>query len=333
MHRNNITLKELSKKLGLAISTISKALNDSHEISDATKKRIKQVAKQYNYQPNKMARNLKLGKTNTISVVIPSIQNYFFSQVLIGIESIIAPSAYNIIISITSESLQKEAQVFTTLSSSVVDGFIVAVAEETQTTQKFHHFKAALTNNKPIIMFDRVLKSIPCDKVVVNDFESVFNATKHLITKGKNTIALVSTINNLSVGKSRTKGYYKAINTTFHKPIIVTAPKNKIKKTVKKLLSNKTVDAIIAIDEEASLASLKIAKKRNLQIPKQLSIIGYASKTMAKNLCPKLTTINQHGFTIGQDCALLLLDRLKHNDKPMVKKIINATLNIRETCL
>ncbi len=333
MSRNNITLKELAKKLSVSVSTISKALNDSHEISDATKKRIKIVAKQHNYQPNKIALNLKFGKTNTISVVIPSIQNYFFSQVLIGIENVIAKSPYNIIVSITSESFKKETQIVKTLSNGVVDGFIIAVAEETQTTQKFHHFESALANNKPVVMFDRVVKSIDCDKVVVDDFESVFNATKHLINTGKKSIALVSTIPNLSVGKSRTNGYSKALIDASFTPLIIENSKNTIKDTVEKLFLTKSIDAIIAIDEESSLAALKIAKKRNLQIPKQLTIIGYASKKMAENLCPELTTIYQHGFLIGQSCAKMLLERLKNKHKPIHKKIINSTLNIRETCL
>lgn len=333
MSRNNITLKDLAKKLNVSVSTISKALNDSHEISDATKKRIQKVAKKNNYQPNKIALNLKFGKTNIISVIIPSIQNYFFSQVLIGIESIIAKSPYNIIVSISSESSKIETQIVKTLSNGVVDGFIIAVAEETQTTQKFGHFKSALANNKPLVMFDRVVKSIDCDKVVVDDFESVFDATKHLIDIGKKSIALVATIHNLSVGKSRTNGYIKALKEMSFVPLIIENTKNKIYESVENLLLTKKIDAIIAIDEESSLASLKIVKKLNFKIPKQLAIIGYASKTMAANLSPELTTIHQHGFLIGQSCAEMLLKRLKNNHEPMDKKIINSTLNIRETCL
>ena len=101
MSQNNITLKELAKILDVSISTISKALNDSHEISEATKTKIKELAKLHNYQPNKLAINLKSGKTKTIAVLIPSIQNYFFAKVLLGIESVVAKSPYNIIIGIT----------------------------------------------------------------------------------------------------------------------------------------------------------------------------------------------------------------------------------------
>ena len=100
--KKNITIKELSKILEVSISTVSKALNDSYEISDSTKERIKAAAKLYNYKPNKLAVNLKSGKTNTIGVVLPSIKNFFMSRVLRGIDSVIAKSQYNIIISITN---------------------------------------------------------------------------------------------------------------------------------------------------------------------------------------------------------------------------------------
>ena len=163
MSQNNITLKELAKILDVSISTISKALNDSHEISEATKTKIKELAKLHNYQPNKLAINLKSGKTKTIAVLIPSIQNYFFAKVLLGIESVVAKSPYNIIIGITNESYEDEKENLQKLSNGIVDGFILSVAEETQIKQEFNHFK---NTSKPIVMFDRVIKTIESDKVL-----------------------------------------------------------------------------------------------------------------------------------------------------------------------
>ena len=151
---SNITLKGLSKILNLSISTISKSLNDSSEISQITKDRVKEVAKLYNYQPNRVAVNLKSGKTKTIGVVLPSIQNYFFNNVINGIEQTIENTGYNILISITNESHKKEKQHLNSLANGLVDGFIISVAEETQQLKDVEHYKNALALKKPIIMFD-----------------------------------------------------------------------------------------------------------------------------------------------------------------------------------
>ena len=160
MPGSNITLKQLSSILGVSISTISKALNDSHEISDSTKKRIVELAKLHNYQPNKIAVGLKSGKTNTIAVVIPSVQNSFFARALYGIESMISDTNFNIIVCLTKESYAKEVETFNMLSNGVVDGFIVAVCEETQNLQNYDHFNNVMDNGKTVVMFDRVILSL-----------------------------------------------------------------------------------------------------------------------------------------------------------------------------
>ena len=208
----NITLKELASILNVSVSTISKALNDSHEISETTKKRIKELAKLHNYQPNRIALGLKSGKTNTIGVIIPSVQNPFFARVLFGIEKVIAQSSYNIIICITNESLEKEVNNINMLSNGVVDGFIVAVSEETQTKQEFSHFNSVLANNKPIVMFDRVIDSVNCDKVINNDYEAVYDATTKMLNSGRKNLVLVSTVQNITVGEKRSQGFIDAMN-------------------------------------------------------------------------------------------------------------------------
>ena len=333
MPKNNITLKELSSILGVSISTISKALNDSHEISEATKKRIKELAKLHNYQPNKIALGLKSGKTNTIAVVIPSVQNAFFARVLFGIEQVIAESNYNIIICITNESLDKEVENLRMLSNGVVDGFIIAVAEETQTSQNFSHFKEVLGRGKPIVMFDRVVESINCDKVMVDDFNAVFNATNHLIKSGKKKIVILSTINNLSVGKLRVKGYLAALNNAegVGEPLIVEGVRETIDEKAKDVIQNHKVDAFIALDDFSSFAALKMAKLNGKQIPQEIAIIGYISERMANNVTPGLTTINQHATRLGKTTAKMMLDKLTSKSETIEHTVINSTLTLRAT--
>jgi LacI family transcriptional regulator len=327
--KKNITIKELSKILEVSISTVSKALNDSYEISDSTKERIKAAAKTYNYKPNKLAVNLKSGKTNTIGVVLPSIKNFFMSRVLRGIDSVIAKSNYNIIISITNESFDKEVQSVQTLSNGLVDAIIIAVSEETQIKKDFSHL-SNLVGDIPLLMVDRIVNSINCDKVLVDDYNAIFNAVNELIFEGKKSIALVSSINNLNVGKLRTKGYLAAIQNK-QEPMIIDGQEGFIESELSKLIESNKIDAIMALDQESSLAAFRIGKVKKVLNNKEVSIIGYASRVISEHLTPKLTTIDQHGKKVGITSARLLLKRLDSSESEPESIIVNSTVQKRFT--
>ena len=327
--KKNITIKELSKILEVSISTVSKALNDSYEISDSTKERIKTAAKTYNYKPNKLAVNLKSGKTNTIGVVLPSIKNFFMSRVLRGIDSVIAKSNYNIIISITNESFDKEVQSVQTLSNGLVDAIIIAVSEETQIKKDFSHL-SNLVGDIPLLMVDRIVNSINCDKVLVDDYNAIFNAVNELIFEGKKSIALVSSINNLNVGKLRTKGYLAAIQNK-QEPIVIEGQEGYIESELSKLIEFNKIDAIMALDQESSLAAFRIGKVKKVLNNKEVSIIGYASRVISEHLTPKLTTIDQHGKKVGITSARLLLKRLDSSESEPESIIVNSTIQKRFT--
>ena len=331
MAGSNITLKQLSSILGVSISTISKALNDSHEISDATKNRIVELAKLHNYQPNKIAVGLKSGKTNTIAVVIPSVQNSFFARALYGIESLISDTKFNIIVCLTKESHAKEVETFNMLSNGVVDGFIVAVSEETQALENYDHFTNVLENGKSIVMFDRVIESVNCGKVTTNDFTALSEATQKLIGSKRKHIVLVSTIHKLNVGQQRSEGYIKAMATAGLSPVILETDEFLAGNVIVDYLKNNPVDAIIALDTDASLAALKAVKISGKQIPSDVAVIGYASERMAHNLTPELTTINQHSYTIGNAAATMMVEALRTKSKDTKEVVVSSTLSVRDS--
>lgn len=335
MPNPKLNISEIAKLLGVSKSTVSKALNNSHEISDETKNKVQQFALKHNYKPNKLAVNLKTGTTKTIGVIIPSIQNNFFAKVLKGIEFVITAADYNIITTFSNESYNKEVSSLELLSSGVVDGFILAIAEETQINQKFNHFIETLQQDKPIVMFDRVTKDLICDQVIVDDFEAAFQATKHLASINCKTIALVSTIDYLSVGKQRKEGYKKASIELFgkcDKNLIITANINNIDVKIMHLLKNKSIDGILALDEDAVLAAYKASKFNDYNLTNNLAVIGYTSEKMASYLTPTLTTLNQHGERIGRNAAQLLLDKLKNKaNLSFQRNLIVTTLVERDS--
>jgi len=210
------------------------------------------------------------------------------------------------------------------------------VAEETQVNKRFEHFKLAKDYGRQIVMFDRIVNDISCDKVIDDDYEAVYNVTKHLINTSRKDIALVSTIGNLSVGKSRKKGYIDAILNEYgfvNKSLIIESTVDTIKISIEKLFFNNKIDAIIALDEEASLISLEKTKSKGFIIPKQLALIGYIGEKIASNLSPLFSTINQHGVEIGKTTARILIDKLNTNSKEIKDVIIKSTFNLRGTAI
>ncbi|AUC15143.1 hypothetical protein BTO06_08330 [Tenacibaculum sp. SZ-18] len=327
--KKSITLKELAKLLKVSVSTVSKALNDSHEISESTKRKVEEAAKLHNYKPNRAALNLKSGKTNTIGVVLPSIKNFFLSRALRGIESVVANTNYNIVISITNESHEKEVKSIETLTNGMVDGIIISVSEETQVIQDFSHLYD-IPEDIHVVMFDRVENTINSDKVLVDDYDAILKAVRDLKFKGRNKIVLASTIGKLSVGQQRTKGYTDSIIDK-HEPIIIEGPEDFIEVKLNKLLKEGDIDAIIALDEESSLAAFRAGKKNDLLDNGKLFIIGYAGKTLSEHLSPSLTTVDQHGKKVGRTAAKLLLERFKRPNKVIEQKVVDSTLRERET--
>ncbi|UFH47549.1 LacI family transcriptional regulator [Flavobacterium galactosidilyticum] len=332
------TLKQIAKELNVSVSTVSKALNDSPEISELTKVKIKEYAKLKNYKPNVIGLNLKNRKTKTIGVIIPNILNSFFAKVFSGIEKVADEKGYNVIMCISNESLKKEMHTLEMLSNGTIDGFIVSVSEEAQKKHQYDHFSTIINDGTPIVMFDRIAEDIDCDKVIVDDFDSALDSTQHLINLGCKNIALLSSIDNLSVGKLRAEGYLKALEVNKiaikNDIILRTDSEDDLNEKIENFNDDNTIDGIFALDETDSVAALKFGLKKGYKIPEELSIIGFADGILAsRRLSPRLTTVSQHGIEIGEVAAKLLIDRLESKEEhiPYETKVIKTKLKERES--
>lgn len=316
--KEKATLKQIARELGVSVSTVSKALNDSSEISELTKIKIQEFAKLKNYKPNITALNLKNRSTKTIGVIIPNILNPFFAKVFSGIEKVADQKGYHVITCISNESLAKEVHTMQMLSNGTIDGFILSVSEESQKNNEFKHFTEIINDGTPIVMFDRVTDEINCDKVVVDDFESAVRATQHLVDIGCKNIALFSAIDNLSVGKLRAEGFLEALQNnliTADENMIILTDNNSDFDTKATLFFGKNkVDGIFALDEHSSTAAIKLGLRSGYKIPENLSIIGFADGVWSRRLTPSLSTVSQHGPEIGEAAAKMLIAKLENKD-------------------
>ncbi len=339
-----INIKIIASDLGVSPSTVSKALKDSHEISKRTKDRIKAYAKLHNYRPNSLAMSLRNQKTNVIGIIIPEIVHHFFSRVLYGIENYAFKHNYTIMICLSKDSLDKEIKNIETLTNGNVDGLLVSVAKETLEKKELSHFNQLIDRDFPMVFLDRVPNNLEIDKVIIDDVAGGYKAVEHLIEKGCKRIAILTTPSHINVGKSREKGFFKALK-EYNLPIIDAfnikvnekyAEKEKyyIEDQIEVLFNQLELpDGIFAVNETYAAIALKIAHKKNLNVPKDIAIIGFTDGIISKTTNPALTTIAQHGYTMGEQAIGMLLDRIenKNSDKPYKTSVISTNVVERES--
>jgi LacI family transcriptional regulator len=325
--KKKITLKQIAKELDVSISTVSKALKNSLEISLETREKVQAFAKYYNYKPNNIALSLKNRKTKNIGVIIPEIVHYFFSKAINGIELVANKRGYNVIIGLSNESFDKEVLNMEMLANGSIDGFILSIAKETLSLQDYHHFNETINQGMPIVMFDRVIDEIECDKVIVDDVKGSKIAVNKLVSNGCKHIAIVSTKDYVSVGRLRTQGYLEALkdNQIKSNPDLILKVDDKfatddyldiLESEISQLLSkNQTIDGIFAVNEIYALTAIKAARKLGKKIPEDIQVIGFTDGVLSRHSTPSLTTVRQHGQKMGEMAAELLIDKLENENE------------------
>ncbi len=340
-----MTLKQLANELGVSVSTVSKSLNNSSEISHETRLRVQAFAKFYNYRPNNIALSLKNKKTKTIGMIIPEVVHHFFAMVVQGVEQVAMDRGYNVLISLSNESFEKEVINMETFADSQIGGFIISLSKETLKRQDYHHIHQTIDQGMPVVLFDRTVPEINCDQVVVNDEQGAMLATQHLLEQGRKNVLLVTTEDYISVGRLRTQGYVKALRNagipldnsliiktedSKRSDIILPALEEELKSALK---NNPEIDAIFTVNEIYAAAAMRVIRAFGLQIPKDIAVICFTDGVISKYASPPLSTVNQHGTQIGIEAANMLIDRIEQKEisTDAITKIIACEIVRRDS--
>lgn len=333
-----LTLKQIARELDVSISTVSKALHDSVEISDETRQKIKAFAKFYNYKPNNIALSLKNRKTRTIGIVIPEIVHHFFATVISAAEQVANARGYNLIICLSNNSFDREVVNMELLANGSIDGFILSVAKETQQKSDYYHIAEVINRGIPMVLFDRVVEEMNCDKVIIDDIEGAKKAVLHLIKLDCKKIALISTVDYVSVGKLRTQGYRDALEqeqmVVDENLILKIEDMENSETQIVEFIEKNDVDGVFAVNEQFAASVIKGVINKGLKVPKDVSIIAFTDGEISKHFIPSLTTISQHGEEMGAKAANLLIDRLEkptEKEDPFITEIIKTSLIERDS--
>ena len=338
MQKRIITLKHIAKELDVSISTVSKALKNSDEISRDTKEKIQAFAKLYNYKPNNIAISLKNKRTKNIGVIIPDIVHHFFTTVIRGIEKYANLQGYNVIVCLSDESFDKEVINMEMLANGSIDGFIMSLSAGTQEREDYNHLREVTEQGIPMVLFDRVANEIECDKVVIDDQLGAYMATKKLIDEGRRRIVLLTTYDYFSVSRERNKGYVKAFedhDINVDDGFILKLPYMDIdENVVEEFLLNVKADAVLSTNEIFGVYSLRVLQDKGLRIPEDVSVIGFTDGLLARYANPSITSVAQHGDKMGEMAVKMLIERIENDEDTNYKtKIIEPTLVERNSTI
>jgi LacI family transcriptional regulator len=309
----SVTILKIAKDLKIAVSTVSKALSDSYEISESTKRKVLEHAKKLEYIPNPYAKSLRNRKTRNIAVVLPEVADTFFSNAINGIDSIAHTKGYHVMVYLTHESSEREESILRALRGGRVDGILISVSVNVPKNSSLH---AQLAKELPLIFFDRVCDEVDTAQVLTNDFESSYEATNHLILKGCKEVVFLSAAGELSIIDQRRDGFIKSLeehNIKVADSHIVTCSKDEGEnlQLIKGILTRKIkADGFVCSVEKLAMHVYQACQDYELSIPKHIKVIAFSNLQIASLLAPSLSTVVQPAFAMGEAAATLLFKAL-----------------------
>ena len=323
------TLETIAKELNISVSTVSRILNgksEKYRISKKTTELVIEKAKKHNYQPNQLARSLRLNRSHTIGLIIPDISNPFFAMIAKYIEKAAKSNGYSVIVTDSDDNTEIEKSSLHFLTSRKIDGLIISpVGKESE-----HLIKAS---NKiiPIVLIDRYFPDLKLPFIGSDNFKGSFEATNYLIQNGHTRIAFIQGIKGTTVNQDRVNGFidaFKTNNIPLDSSLIVGEnfgeQNGYVETRILLNLQNKPT-AIFAASNLISLGALKALYEENLKIPEDMSIISFDDQPYSSFLATPMTTVAQQSQEIGSIAFNLLIDKIESDNARELPKILLPT--------
>jgi len=328
------SMNEVAKRAGVSIATVSRVLNNSDSVNEATRQKILKAIKELKYQPSRVAKRLrsKSVSSNLLGVLIPDIQNPFYVDVMRGIEDIAYKNNYAIIMCNYGQDEKKEIMYLDILQSEAIDGLIAAPVSEND-----QRLKEIIKNGLPVVCVDRGLAETNVDIVCVNNEEAAYAAVSHLVKSGYKRIAYISGLPTIPSSRMREKGYRRALEEKqlFIPELIRYGDSSYgcgVTLCAELLDMPNPPDVLFTGNNLITLGALETIHKRKIQIPKEIAILGFDDMFWSSSLNPPLTAVRQPAYEIGKRAGELLIQRITDPQRPCIQMILNAELMIRSSC-
>lgn len=332
--KKNTSIYDIAKSLNVSASTVSRALQDHPRISSEVRKLVQKKAREMNYKPNRMAVNLKLGRSNTIGVIVPNINRHFFSAVIDGIEEEAYKEGYDVLICQSQESYDKEKKIINSLAQGRVDGVIASIAHG---THDYAHFNSLEEDGIPLVLFDRVADEIHAGKVTIDDYRGAYMVVEHLLQQGKKRIFHYAGFQHISVWQRRYQGYLDAMQAHGIQPESDWVKVGDISQEEGVVFAREILqmgnrpDAIFSTSDFVAMGMMLELLKNGVRVPDDIAICGFANEPMDALVTPSLSSVGQFSKQMGQQAARMLMERLNGGNPPDI--VLRPELIIRDSTL
>jgi DNA-binding LacI/PurR family transcriptional regulator len=319
--KDSVTIKDLARKLGFGISTISRALNSSNEVSKETRRIIIEAAESMGYQKNLTAISLVKQQSFNIGIIVPELKSDFYSALIGGANHILKNKGYRIYIMQSDELYENEVANINALIASRVDGIIASTTFE---TKDFSHFTKAIQKNIPIVFFSRINNELKSPKVAVDNYLGACMATDHLIERGYKKIGYLGGGQDFHIGNIRYQGFYDTLikhDIRIQEKFILRDDhinQNPSQYIHQYLISKNRPDAVFTMTDTIGIEVIKSAKSIGIDIPNDLGIIGFSDHIVSRYITPSLSSIKQPTIEIGKEAAIRLMNLIDHTDEKII---------------
>lgn len=333
-----VAIKDIARMLNTSTATVSRALNNHPAIKKETKEKVLKLVKEVGYRPNTIAKNLKMQRSTTIGILVPNVGLDFFAIAISEIEKVVSEAGFSAMICQSHEQYELEVDAINTLITNQVAGVIASISEQTINSD---HFIDLQKNDIPVVFFDRCFDTgIDASKVITDDFGGSLRAVKYLIKSGYRKIACLAGARNLNISRERVRGYKTALKEAgmvIDEKMIVECNMERQggKDGLQKLMQlDEKPDAIFCINDPVAIGVYQQLQVFNMEIPRDMAIVGFSNNEMSSLIKPTLTTVDQSVGEMGKRAGQLLLEQvLSKSDDVTGKKIeiMNANLIVRDS--
>jgi len=330
------TIKDIARELSLSVATVSRALRNTHDVSRTTRDRVLAMAAQLKYRPNPYAVGLAGGKSGNIGVILPFVNNYYFSTVITGIQEVAYANAFNVILFITNDSPEREIQILKGINGLHLDGLLISVSSDSSSISIFNDL---MDDGTPVVFFDRVVTGVNASKVMQDDYQGACEAVAHLIAQGYQNIAHIAGYAHLEFTEQRLKGYLDTLNrhgrsANYDWVIHSGFSQDDGFRDMERLLAfSRVPDAVFAVNDRKAIGAMLALKKHGIAIGSEIGVIGFTDDPTAQIISPSLSTVAEPAREIGKQACDLLINHISRESFQPRDLVLSGKLIVRDSTL
>lgn len=333
MVKQKISITDIAVKTGLSTTTVSRVLNgkaEKYRISKKSQQKVKEVAKELHYTPNRFAANLRTGKSGTLALIIPSLNNPFFAGIASAINTELRKFNYITIISDSDENPEIERMELQQLIARNIEGLIIVPCGE-----QWEHIKLLQDQGLPIVCIDRYFEDLDIPFVSTDNYLGAYMATKHLIENGHSRITCIQGVRHSTPNRQRIKGFKDAMNEEEQENYNIVGDdftfQNGYLETKLLLQHNEKPTAVFTLSNTIAMGCMKALKEENIKVPDDISLITFDDHPYLDYLSTPLSCVAQPVSDISKMAVKFLISKINNKEVQTSQVLLRPTMKMRDS--